>query len=74
MSNVFSALSIALGTIALIAIVKKYFDEKRSFDKQDRDDRREFLRRCYEMEDDLFRQQLAREQTFRDAVREAENT
>jgi hypothetical protein len=67
MSNVFSALSIALGVIALISIVKRYFDEQRSFDKQDRDDRREFLRRCYERDDEQFRRQLAREQTFRDA-------
>ena len=70
MTNLFSALSILLGVIALISIVKRYFDEQRSFDKQDRDDRREFLRRCYERDDDLFRQQLAREQTFRDASRE----
>lgn len=70
MTNLFSALSITLGVIALISIVKRYFDEQRKFDKQDRDDRREFLRRCYERDDDLFRQQLAREQTFRDAARE----
>ena len=72
MTNLFSALSILLGVIALISIVKRYFDEQRSFDKQDRDDRREFLRRCYERDDDLFRQQLAREQTFRDAAKEAQ--
>lgn len=72
MSNVFSALSIALGVIVLIRIVKVYLDEQREYDKRDRDDRRAFLRQCYERDDELFRQQLAREQTFRDAAREAE--
>lgn len=70
MTNLFSALSITLGVIVMISIVKRYFDEQRSFDKQDRDDRREFLRRCYERDDELFRMQLAREQGFRDAARE----
>ena len=72
MTNLFSALSITLGVIALISIVKRYFDEQRSFDKQDRDDRRAFLRQCYERDDELSQQQLARERMFRDATREAE--
>ena len=72
MTNLFSALSITLGVIVMISIVKDYLNDKAEADKQERARRRAILRRWYEQEDELFRMQLAREQGFRDAAREAE--
>jgi uncharacterized membrane protein len=72
MSNVLSAISIALGVVVLIAIVKEFLDEKADADKRERAERREVLRQLYAANDDLFLRQLARERMFRDAVREAE--
>jgi uncharacterized membrane protein len=70
MSNVLSAISIALGVVVLIAIVKEFLDEKADADKRERAERREVLRQLYAANDDMFLRQLAREQTFRDAARE----
>lgn len=70
MSNAFSAISIALGVIAIAAIIKEFLDDKRKADDAERAERREVLRMLYEAEDEQFRRQLAREQTFRDAARE----
>lgn len=70
MSNVLSAISIALGVIAIAAIIKEFLDDKRKADDAERAERREVLRMLYEAEDEQFRRQLAREQTFRDAARE----
>lgn len=72
MTNLFSALSITLGVIVMISIVKDYLNDKAEADKQERARRRAILRRWYEQEDELFRMQLAREQGFRDAARGAE--
>lgn len=72
MSNVLSAISIALGVVVLIAIVKEFLDEKADADKRERAERREVLRQLYAANDDLFLRQLARERMFRDAAKDAE--
>jgi hypothetical protein len=70
MNNAFSVFTVALGVAVIAAIIKEYIDDKRKADDAERAERREVLRMLYEAEDEQFRRQLAREQTFRDAARE----
>jgi hypothetical protein len=70
MNNAFSVITVALGVVVIAAIIKEYIDDKRKADDAERAERREVLRMLYEAEDEQFRRQLAREQTFRDAARE----
>lgn len=70
MSNAFSVFTVALGVAVIAAIIKEFLDDKRKADDAERAERREVLRMLYEAEDEQFRRQLAREQTFRDAARE----
>lgn len=74
MSNAFSVFTVALGVAVIAAIIKEYIDGKRKADDAERAERREVLRMLYEAEDEQFRRQLAREQTFRDAAREEAST
>lgn len=57
----------ALCAVCVTLLVHDYLRKKSRYDAEERQLRREELARQRELDDEIFRMQLAREQAFRDA-------